>query len=409
MFSKMSKSIEWNFLSDCIRDTSCLSRAIELGIGFEEFKDNDNQRLFMLAKKFMDNGHFSGTSIGYLHDFEFDGLGDRINELLELFETSASFDLHLKRFCDSLNKEDRLTNLELLKSAVSDNDSAAISKYSSLVQENRFSPEEVLLEPLASIAKRCRPWEEFAGVYSCGVHKVDRACGLLRKGEILTVAGRPGEGKTAFGCQAAIENAASGKSVLFISIEMTREEIFERLAKQVLGSDVLNEENNARLIENVSKLDITICDSIYDISSIEQIIRRLSNRPQGLDFVVLDYIGEVDDAESAPGEAKHQKIDRIIKKIRKLVKKTKTTLVMLAQLNRGEGVPTLKNIADSDSIPRGSHRVILLYRDDKDALDKALVFKTIVKVEKNRTGCIVDFELDFHGPIYTFKDRKVFT
>jgi replicative DNA helicase len=84
-----------------------------------------------------------------------------------------------------------------------------------------------LLSSLSTISDAYRDGVSRSGI-SSGLPSLDRRIGGYRPGKLYLLAGRPSAGKTALALHCALEAARSGVGVLFVSLEMSAEEVSER-------------------------------------------------------------------------------------------------------------------------------------------------------------------------------------
>jgi replicative DNA helicase len=109
-----------------------------------------------------------------------------------------------------------------------------------------------------AVVRRVRPTAEVAAEYSASVARgkahrlwtglgpLDTATQGIAPGEVLTVVARPQVGKSALASQVINNVAAAGEPALFVSLEMPREQAFERLVMQRLGASRLHVEELSR-------------------------------------------------------------------------------------------------------------------------------------------------------------------
>jgi replicative DNA helicase len=208
----------------------------------------------------------------------------------------------------------------------------------------------------------------------------------LRHQDVLVVGARPSIGKTAFGINLAMEVAASGQKVLFVSAEMGAQALLDRFLALATKTNISNfRYANTRLDNVIGQLGSiggnlnfmfgTDLTSAHIVSSAQKL--------QDLDVVVVDYLQLLGD-DLKKGETENNRISRISRNLKKLAISKNCAVVALAQLNRlsekDKRVPILSDIRDSGSIEQDADSVILLHRESREDVEMS------ARVAKNRNG-----------------------
>lgn len=234
------------------------------------------------------------------------------------------------------------------------------------------------------------PWDE-----------ITQALGGLNKGELYTIAARPGMGKTNFGLNLFSKTVKDGKSCLYFSLEMMSEELLARLAADWSNIDY-SKFNRAQLEEyDWSSLTQRMCKGYTDLKSFiddsstqtMSTIRAKANRVKkqyGIDMIIIDHIGLIDHGY----ENDTKGLSEISRECKRLSKDMECPVVILSQLNRDcekrvNKRPLLSDLRQSGSIEQDSDAVIFLYRDEyynPDSENKGLAEIIISKVRKGKTG-----------------------
>src|SRR6185503_14429888 len=122
----------------------------------------------------------------------------------------------------------------------------------------------------------------------------------IRKGELVILAARPGRGKSALALQFSLNVARRGCSVLFLSLEMSRAELGQRILSNLSGIEhsriragTLNREERAGLAEardeaRALRLGL-IEDNATTCARLKSLGRRWASKGR-LDLVVVDYL-----------------------------------------------------------------------------------------------------------------------
>lgn len=132
-----------------------------------------------------------------------------------------------------------------------------------------------------------------------GIADIDRATGGLFRGEMTIIGARPSVGKTACGLSMALTAAASGAHVLFVSAEMSKEQMGSRILANYSGVDgakirnAILDDNDWSLLSDamIAAADLPM-DFMVGAPPIEEIRNQIQNKVDAgeCDFVVIDYL-----------------------------------------------------------------------------------------------------------------------
>jgi replicative DNA helicase len=255
-----------------------------------------------------------------------------------------------------------------------------------------------------------------------GIPIQDEFLSNILPGELIIVAGRSGEGKTAWALQLAQETAKRGTPVQFITGEMQDKELYCRMDSQELGISgktlrgaTLPEIVEARIRENNEhwrdrKLDIEPMGDERTGDDIVNCIKRAFL--SGVQVVVIDYVGLVSGGKF---RSRHEEMADLSRRLKLVASSTGGVVVALAQLNRNavqdkkQGDLNLSHLAESDQFGRDSELVFMLSKKD-DGSGHTTVF-----IAKNRHGQTGKFALQYDGettkfigeiPIYNENDSS---
>ena len=226
----------------------------------------------------------------------------------------------------------------------------------------------------------------------------------LGKGDMITIAGRPSMGKTAFMLDLAMNltQSVKDKAVAIFSLEMTRERLQQRMIcsiakiniKSALKGYTTKEQNGC--LDDAKNILQEDCNIIIDEtanispSQLKAKILRM-NLQHGLSAVFIDRIGLMR-TDGWSGHKKWEKVTEISNMIKSTAMQLQIPLVILAQLNRDiekrdDKRPRLSDLRHSGAIEEDSNIVLLLYRPgyyDKSCGDEAEII--IAKNTQGETG-----------------------
>ena len=237
---------------------------------------------------------------------------------------------------------------------------------------------------------------------STGMPDLDQITMGLKKGELILIAARPGQGKTSMALNLArYVGEHSGQTIAVFSLEMSREELVQRLlssAAMVDGKKLamgrLSPSDWDRVVAaaaQLSKTDIRVDDnSMLSVADMNAQCRRLGN----LGLVVIDYLQLMQSSGSGhsyASESRTQAVSDMSRMLKIMAKELNVPVICLSQLNRAnEGRtnkrPMLSDLRESGSIEQDADIVIALYRDgyyNKEAENPNLAEAIILK---NRHG-----------------------
>lgn len=211
------------------------------------------------------------------------------------------------------------------------------------------------------------------GIHS-GFHALHKITGGFKPSELITIGGRPGMGKTAIGLTFAVNAAVAGKRVLFFSLEMPCHGLWQRIISRfskvpVHSGGVYPDEwpDIEKSVSGLHSMPLTIDDS-SGLTALDICARAAQfKRKNGLDMVVVDYLGFVKAAD--PRANKVHQIEEITQSLKGLAKALKVPVLLLCQLNRAvdgkdDKRPGLSDLRDSGAIEQDSDVVMFIYRDD---------------------------------------------
>lgn len=214
-----------------------------------------------------------------------------------------------------------------------------------------------------------------------------------------------GVGKTTFSMQIAERIASKGKSIAYVSLEMSETQLIQKLlakkarvnSRKIRNGD-LNQEELMKLADasvKVSQLPFAIITKANSIQKIEVEARKLKNKGQ-LDLLVIDYLQLVRNEGSF--KSREQEVADISRTLKLLSLELNIPIIALCQLNRNasKAIPTLADIRESGSIEQDADNVIFLYQ--RNPANNMVT----VDLQKQRAGSIGCLELKFNKFISEF-------
>ncbi|MCM1043423.1 MAG: replicative DNA helicase [Corallococcus sp.] len=258
---------------------------------------------------------------------------------------------------------------------------------------------------LVKITERYENPDKFHGLET-GFRRLDNLTNGFHGGELIVLAARPGGGKSAMMMNIVENIAKNGGHVAIYSLEMSNEQLLERLLSAMSGVPLGNIKSGRleRGEQDIHKLQIAnnlISETMHlygndnpNVRPAEILsqCRRLKMQKQ-LDMIVVDYIGLMQSDRDA--ESRQNEVANITRSFKIMAKELNVPVLALSQLKRdteirnikskGEGAsePVLSDLRESGAIEQDADIVMFIHREnteDKSNEDVSLI------VAKHRNG-----------------------
>lgn len=220
---------------------------------------------------------------------------------------------------------------------------------------------------------------EISGL-TTGIHDLDVMTFGLQPGELVIIGARPSVGKTAIALQIAL-HAASASPVLFCSMEMKHDPVWERAAFNTAKVDGFRYKRGhfqgdaviARRISHalsvLSPLQFTL-DEQPGMTSVD--VRSRAKQIQmrhGLGLVVLDYLQLMRpaDPDAARKQNRTQSLGEMTWDLKEMAMSLGVPVIALSQLRRGDAKPTMSDLRESGDIEAHADIILLLHRKETRA------------------------------------------
>ena len=242
---------------------------------------------------------------------------------------------------------------------------------------------DIVRDNFERLEKIFREGKSITGV-STGYTELDKLLSGLQPSELLILAARPSQGKTALALNLA-ENIGirAGLPVALFSLEMSKESLLQRLVASVAQIDAhkfrtghLSREDWRRMTEalgQISSAPLWIDDAgSTSVLEIGAKARRLK-RDKGLSLVIVDYLQLI----TARGRfgSRQEEVASISRGLKGLAKELQIPVLVLSQLTRApereERGPQLSDLRESGAIEQDADVVMFIYRPNFFKLDAA--------------------------------------
>jgi len=253
-----------------------------------------------------------------------------------------------------------------------------------------------------------------------GYHSLDMKLSGLQPSDLVILAARPSMGKTSLALNIA-QNAAirAHKTVGVFSLEMSKEQLVDRLFASMLGVDSwklqrgklddTDFQNMGPIMDELSKANIFIDDSVASsLPELRAKARRLQME-HGLDLLIIDYLQLMSTGNNDYAGNRVQEISEISRSLKQIGRELHIPILALSQLSRAVesrpgNIPQLSDLRDSGSIEQDADIVLMMYREDYYEEDSSRPGMTDIYIRKHRNGPTGRVELLFKKEQMRFYD-----
>lgn len=234
-----------------------------------------------------------------------------------------------------------------------------------------------------------------------GIIDLDELTNGLHPGQMVTIAARPGMGKSVLGLNiAAACSIRQGLPSLICSLEMSRTELMIRLSaaqarvslSALRSEGGLSADDRDRLqqaMPTITEAPLFIDDA--PTTTVAEIRARVRDqqRRHGLRLLVVDYLQLL--GGSGRPESRQLEVSEFSRQLKLLAKELDIPLVAISQLNRGpeqrtDKRPLLADLRESGSIEQDSDVVLLIHRPDAYETDTDRAGEADFILAKHREG-----------------------
>lgn len=249
---------------------------------------------------------------------------------------------------------------------------------------------------------------------STGFVDLDKKLAGLQPANLVVIAGRPGMGKSSLALNIATNAASTGEPIAIFSLEMSKEEIVQRILSSVGKVDSMKLRSGQlgplwqKVVDAAGKMykaPIYIDDSpVVTVTDIRAKARRLKRR-RGLSLVVVDYLQLM---QASTRENRQQEISEITRNLKNLARELEVPIIAVSQLNRSleareDKRPRLSDLRESGSIEQDADVVMFIYRHEyyhPEEQEKRGIAEVIIA--KHRAGSTGPIDMTFQPEFTRF-------
>lgn len=293
-----------------------------------------------------------------------------------------------------------------------------LDELTNVSETKRIKTSVELIREVTQDIERAKDKDGITGVPS-GHFQIDKIFGGWQEDNLIILAARPSQGKTALALKWACNASSRNINTLFFSLEMSDKQLTKRILSRATGyssDDMLKYHNidwevwNSRMGEAINE-HLFIDDTPSISCGYLRARAKKMKIKQGLGLIVVDYLQLMTGDKKGNRE---QEIGSISRALKAISKELSIPVIALSQLSRSvedtaSKRPTLRHLRESGAIEQDADIVQFLFRpeyygDDIDANGDSTAGKAIISIAKNRDGSLGDVVLRFVDRVADFVD-----
>lgn len=278
------------------------------------------------------------------------------------------------------------------------------------LKQDLVSLESILNDSFDRLEELSHTKGQLRGVRT-GYRDLDNMTAGLQRSDLIILAARPAMGKTTLVTNLAFNVATIAKQpVLFFSLEMSKEQLVDRMLADASGVNSWNIRTGNLSSEEFSKLSEAMgelseapiyIDDTPGLSVLEmrtKARRAMHDHPLGL--IIVDYLQLMQASGRSDGN-RVQEVSEISRGLKLIARELNVPVIALSQLSRSvesrsPQIPQLADLRESGSIEQDADIVMFIYREAYYNPDTDRGNITDLIIAKHRNGPTGSVELYFH-------------
>jgi len=326
--------------------------------------------------------------------------------LMELYETASTVNIdYLIEWCKLYNKERRLRSaaadiFNLIEKGTTPSIDMLTEQLTELVNSISEDSEAALCGTISTYISD--PFlDKDVTYYSTGLKTLDNIITGWNAGDLVTIAARPGMGKSAFALQSVMD-----KNFLYFSLEMPSPQLANRLVSMKTGifssklrAGKLTEPEKHRVKKAAAEIaencHVIPIDNLFSISEILPFIKQKVKK-ENCQGVVIDYLGLLSGGE---GQTENLRLGSISKSLKRLAVSLDIPVIVLHQLNRESEKhsrePSLHDLRESGRIEEDADIVMFIHAEVDWRHESMMPCKFIISKHRHgSTGVLSNLTFD---------------
>ncbi|SRR6266550_26139 len=279
------------------------------------------------------------------------------------------------------------------------------------LRNDLVSLEQILTESFDRLDELHKDKSKIRGVRT-GYRDLDNKLAGFQRSDLIILAARPAMGKSTLAVNLAHNIAVQEKqSVLIFSLEMSKEQLVDRMLADEAGVDAWNIRTGNLSDDDFEKLSHAMgvlaeapiyIDDTPGVSVLEMRTKaRRAAHEHPLGLIVVDYLQLMSGSGRGYGDNRVQEVSEISRGLKLIARELNVPIVALSQLSRSvesrsPQIPQLADLRESGSIEQDADLVMFIYREDYYNPETDRQHITDIFIAKHRNGPTGKIELYFH-------------
>lgn len=305
-----------------------------------------------------------------------------------------------------LGYNEETTTQELLEKA----EAELFSVSDQSLKQDLISIESILTESFDRMEELHRNKGTLRGIRT-GYRDLDTMTAGLQRSDLIVLASRPAMGKTTLVTNLAYNVATVAKQpVLFFSLEMSKEQLVDRMLADASGVNAWNIRTGNLSDDDFSKISEAMgemaeapifIDDTPGVSVLEVRTKaRRAAHEQPLGLIIVDYLQLMQTSRRSDGN-RVQEVSEISRGLKLIARELNVPVIALSQLSRSvesrsPQIPQLADLRESGSIEQDADIVMFIYREAYYNPETERENITDLIIAKHRNGPTGKIELYFH-------------
>lgn len=292
------------------------------------------------------------------------------------------------------------------------------------VSQDLVSLEDILSDSFDRLDELHKDKGKIRGIPT-GFRDLDNIIAGFQRSDLIILAARPAMGKTALALNFAHNVAVkAGFPVLMFSLEMSKEQLVDRLLASEAGVDAWNLrtgnltdddfEKLGRAMGSLSEASMYIDDTPgITVSDVRTKARREAHR-QPLGLIVVDYLQLMSGGSRFSGESNRvQEISEISRGLKGIARELNVPVIALSQLSRSvesrsPQIPQLSDLRESGSIEQDADIVAFIYREEyyNPETERRGITDLFIKKHRNGPTGHIEFYFDKEKQHFMGVDKR---